>query len=650
MVLDGGLGDLSLDSRHLNDNEAITAVNVDLRREEGVLRAIKSNLLNSSLSEAILGIHRFLNEFLIHTNGKLYYSSLTAEKRTLSKTIPMSVVNYEGKAYIADGTVFVKTSDGSTYTTPFIEAPSNSGITLAISTGSITAFADAGGGKVTVTSAAHGLSNGVQVVITGTTSYNGTFTISDVSADGTTFNITTTWVADDATGTWEEVGELQSGTHKYVFTYCDSANTALDVLDRGESPPSDSVSITIANDNRKVKIAGMPNSSGYNLCAYRWRLGTGGGYRFAKEMTVAEATYTDNLAYRELGGLIQTTYFETPPICKHLVMFNNNLFLLGVSGWRSVSQTVLDNYIFWSADKRFDGYSSRQLARIGKTDDKVVNGLVLGNDLIIYTRGEVHKITGVNSLSYRKAKTKATTGLGAEYALVDTVTFGHLLLGSDRQLHLFNGFDFINNPILQKVNKLFSKDSDNPYRMNWNAREKCRLSFHNNMARLAYPSAGQIENDKVLNIDFKAYPRLRFTISNYDATAFYSDVPNNVEYMGNNDGEFKEVEGGTTYENPILQTKEYDLKNPHEDKQNDKFYMDYDSHGKDITVTPYIDGTANSTITKNKDGREKTEQPQKLAMPNKGKRISYHITWTDTTEDIAIYDIAPSINKIVTRK
>jgi hypothetical protein len=68
-------------------------------------------------------------------------------------------------------------------------------------TGSITVFADAGGGQVTVTSAGHGLSNGDSVLITKTTNYDGGYVISNVTTD--TFEITATWVADDATGTWD---------------------------------------------------------------------------------------------------------------------------------------------------------------------------------------------------------------------------------------------------------------------------------------------------------------------------------------------------------------------------------------------------------------------------------------------------------------
>jgi hypothetical protein len=75
------------------------------------------------------------------------------------------------------------------------------------STGSITVFADAGGGQVTVTSAAHGLSEDDYITIAGTTNYNGVFQATNVTTD--TFEITDTWVADDATGTWHRGSYLE---------------------------------------------------------------------------------------------------------------------------------------------------------------------------------------------------------------------------------------------------------------------------------------------------------------------------------------------------------------------------------------------------------------------------------------------------------
>jgi surface protein len=66
--------------------------------------------------------------------------------------------------------------------------------------GAITAFADPGGGQVTVTTAtAHGYANGHVMRITGTSNYNGSYVISNVAA--TSFRITATFVATE-TGTW----------------------------------------------------------------------------------------------------------------------------------------------------------------------------------------------------------------------------------------------------------------------------------------------------------------------------------------------------------------------------------------------------------------------------------------------------------------
>jgi len=92
----------------------------------------------------------------------------------------------------------------------------------ASSTAAITAFADATGGQVTVTSAGHGLANGDIVNITGTTNYNGRFAVANVDTD--TFEITDTWVADDATGTWVKGNSLTvaaAGTYKldWAATY-----------------------------------------------------------------------------------------------------------------------------------------------------------------------------------------------------------------------------------------------------------------------------------------------------------------------------------------------------------------------------------------------------------------------------------------------
>lgn len=79
----------------------------------------------------------------------------------------------------------------------------------------ITAFADGGGGQVVVSAEAHGFSDDDIVTITGTTSYNGTFNVQNKNADD--FEITDTWVADDATGlvSQEQFVDLTRHTVRY---------------------------------------------------------------------------------------------------------------------------------------------------------------------------------------------------------------------------------------------------------------------------------------------------------------------------------------------------------------------------------------------------------------------------------------------------
>lgn len=67
------------------------------------------------------------------------------------------------------------------------------------SNGVITAIADAGGGKCLVTSAGHQQTDGTSLTIAGTTNYNATFTISDVTTDN--FQITATYTSSQ-TGTF----------------------------------------------------------------------------------------------------------------------------------------------------------------------------------------------------------------------------------------------------------------------------------------------------------------------------------------------------------------------------------------------------------------------------------------------------------------
>ena len=65
-------------------------------------------------------------------------------------------------------------------------------------------------GNTNITSSSHGLSNGNTVIISGTANYNGSYIIEDVSTNN--FNIIKEYTTNDATGMWELSPNPFSGT------------------------------------------------------------------------------------------------------------------------------------------------------------------------------------------------------------------------------------------------------------------------------------------------------------------------------------------------------------------------------------------------------------------------------------------------------
>lgn len=94
---------------------------------------------------------------------------------------------------------------GASYLMPTELMVQQFGLVQEASEGVIASTANPGGGKVNMTSTDHGLFTGNWVIITDTTSYNGTFKVTKIDDD--TFQITDTWVANE-TGNWEKEEEI----------------------------------------------------------------------------------------------------------------------------------------------------------------------------------------------------------------------------------------------------------------------------------------------------------------------------------------------------------------------------------------------------------------------------------------------------------
>lgn len=134
--------------------------------------------------------------------------------------------NRYAEAHISGGgLITVDTTDVWHAVTGFIQ-DNVDGVTFnAGSIGAITAYANPGGGQVTVTSAGHTLVNGDIVTIAGSTNYNGIFEVAGVA--GNDFEITAAFLGDDGAGTFRNGSNfviLVAGV--YLFTWQISASSA----------------------------------------------------------------------------------------------------------------------------------------------------------------------------------------------------------------------------------------------------------------------------------------------------------------------------------------------------------------------------------------------------------------------------------------
>jgi hypothetical protein len=133
------------------------------------------------------------------------YSTPDAERFSITAAGNAEYIGLENTSLMVNATMTGTVSSGTNINFDFFIVQGDSNNTIA-------SVADAGGGVLTVTtSAAHGYSNSDVVVQEGTTSYNDSYVIADVTS--TTYNITETWVA------------TETGTHGVVLQLSKSSNT-----------------------------------------------------------------------------------------------------------------------------------------------------------------------------------------------------------------------------------------------------------------------------------------------------------------------------------------------------------------------------------------------------------------------------------------
>ena len=309
------------------------------------------------------------------------------------------------------------------------------GNTSAKETGSITVFADATGGQVTVTSTDHQLINGDTVVITGTTNYNGTFVVANVQS--TTFEITDTWVANDATGTWTVLNTFEWFKDDVSQASGVAITAASQSLDNG-------VTIEFANKSGHTLDDSWLINTGLDITA-------GELCDFETFLNSCLVTNNEDPPFRYDGS--NSSEMSVPlnlTKAKFIAQFQNYCLLANVE----VNGTRHESRFYWSTIKSIDEWNAADFIDISPQDGQEITGFkVLSDRLIVYKTRSVYIVlfTGDRNLPFIVSKTNSYVGCIAPYSIQEANN-GHIFLAYDG-LYFFDGNS--SYKISDKINSLF---------------------------------------------------------------------------------------------------------------------------------------------------------------------------------------------------
>ncbi len=343
-----------------------------------------------------------------------------------------------------------------------------------LGSGSITAYAvGATATETRCTDATHGLSSDDVVQITGTTSYNGTFVVTVIDANN--FDIDVTFVADDATGTWNQTDQ---GDGLHWFEYTTSGATTrhavavmggklwkMDDLDGTWDDITGALTITRDNHVSFVNFNNMVYMVNGEDTPFKWN-GTGNG---------STNTLPTNI---------------TKP--KYVALFENYLFYLNVT----LSGALASSRIYWSDLADGTAFTDTSFIDIAKNDgQQITGGKVLSDRLVIYKERSIYNLffTGDSTIPFIVTKSNSSVGCIAPFSIQE-VNNGHVFLSTDG-LYYYDG----NNSF--KVSDKITTTLDG-YNTTQFGQARSLVQKNKNRYWLTLPSSGQTKNDKVIVWDF----------------------------------------------------------------------------------------------------------------------------------------------------
>ena len=313
---------------------------------------------NGTYVAVVIDANSFYFTSVFRTTGTGYvFSSLANESGWMS--ISTTISSFSNNSSVAAGTTLANSTGHGLVSKTFITIscaadPSYNG-TFAVTvvnansfyfshvwSSAISAVSDYNAtvtGTVKVTAYAHGITSTAQKAITGTTSYDGTYTATAI--DGDSFYIlhgfvaTSTGTLSSTTSAATLVPSGLTGEPKlryYVYTYVSPLGE--------EGPPSPASSpINTIDGNTVVLTFETESLTSYNLGSnafrrvYRTALGTTtSNYEHVGDYPIGTITISDALLDVSLGEIIPSTDWFPPPVGMVGIKMSPNGFMVGYSG------------------------------------------------------------------------------------------------------------------------------------------------------------------------------------------------------------------------------------------------------------------------------------------------------------------------------
>lgn len=387
----------------------------------------------------------------------------------------------------------------------------------------------------------------------------------------------------------------------------------------GESYETDCspyATVTVTSD--KIEWSAIPicpySGTGVVIhrCLYRYSSTLGAIYYVATINDNTTTTYSDDNsdATVAVNDQLATDYYSIPP--DNIV--DIELYLQRIFA-------ITGTYLYWSEPYLPFAFKTTSSINFSDNGDDLTAVEYWGDQLYLASHKTWYRLPGSDPDTWAKKETYADNGI----INTDTVAktkYGIIGLGSTDGLYLFDGSSS-NNITLKKLGKeLFESIYDH---------DDCWSSYDGTRYRFYY-STGSHTPDTCLVVDFTYFPELRFYNDPFIATAFEHHRPSQRNYWAKSGLTYEESTSGEAI-NLSLTTGDKVGQGLLVRKNLEYIYYDANTHGKDVTLTVYIDGTAQSpTFTINTSSRTRN-RIEDIPISWEGYRFGIGLSCSSVTDD-----------------